>query len=120
MLKNCADLYDLHARQESILSLNRWGKKSAQNLFDAIEKSKTRPFSRLVYALGIRHVGASIAQLLVDNFNTIEQLIGATETDLQSLQGIGPQIAESIVRFFADNHNQHIVTRLKNAGAADA
>ena len=59
---------------------------------------------------------ASIAQLLVDNFNTIEQLIEATETELQSLQSIGPQIAESVVRFFADHHNQHIVHRLKNAG----
>ena len=116
LLKNCADLYDLHTRQETILSLDRWGKKSAQNLLDAIEKSKTRPFSRVVYALGIRHIGASIAQLLVDNFNTIEQLIAATETDLQSIQGIGPQIAESIVRFFADEHNQRIVNRLKAAG----
>jgi DNA ligase (NAD+) len=116
LLRNCADLYDLHTHQETILSLNRWGKKSAQNLFNAIEKSKTRPFSRVVYALGIRHIGASIAQVLVDNFNTIEQLIAATELDLQSLQGIGPQIAESVVRFFADNHNQRMVHRLKNAG----
>jgi DNA ligase (NAD+) len=116
LLKNCADLYDLHTRKETILSLNRWGKKSTQNLFDAIEKSKTRPFSRVVYGLGIRHVGASIAQLLVDNFNTIEQLIAATEPDLQSLQGIGPQIAESVVRFFADIHNQRIINRLKTAG----
>ena len=59
---------------------------------------------------------ASIAQLLVDNFNTIEQLIATTEADLQSLQGIGPQIAESVVRFLADHHNRHIVDRLKNAG----
>jgi DNA ligase (NAD+) len=116
LLKNCADLYDLHSRQETLLSLHRWGKKSAQNLFDAIEKSKTRPFSRVLYALGIRHIGASIAQLLVDNFMTIEQLTAATETDLQSLQGIGPQIAESVVRFFADIHNQRIVNRLRTAG----
>ena len=116
LLKNCADLYDLHSHQETVLSLNRWGKKSVHNLIDAIEESKTRPFSRVVYAIGIRHIGSSIAQLLVDNFNTIEQLIGVTETDLQSIQGIGPQIAESVVRFFADNHNQHIVHRLKNAG----
>jgi DNA ligase (NAD+) len=116
LLKNCADLYDLHTHQEIILSLNRWGKKSVQNLLNAIEESKTRPFSRVVYALGIRHIGANIAQLLVDNFNTIEQLIAATETDLQSLQGIGPQIAESVIRFFANNHNQRIVNRLKNAG----
>ncbi|MGD1046609.1 MAG: NAD-dependent DNA ligase LigA [Bacteroidota bacterium] len=116
LLKNCADIYNLHTSQETILSLNRWGKKSAQNLLDAIEVSKTRPFSRVVYALGIRHIGASIAQLLVDNFITIDQLIAATETDLQSIQGIGPQIAESVVRFFADEHNQRIINRLKMAG----
>jgi DNA ligase (NAD+) len=116
LLKNCADLYDLHTRQEIILSLDRWGKKSTQNLFNAIEGSKARPFSRVIYALGIRHIGASIAQLLVDNFITIEQLIGATETDLQSIQGIGPQIAESVVRFFTNEHNRRIVKRLKMAG----
>jgi DNA ligase (NAD+) len=116
LLKNCADLYDLHTHQETILSLDRWGNKSVQNLLDAIEKSKTRPFNRLVYALGIRHIGASIAQLLVDNFITIEQLIAVTEADLQSIQGIGPQIAESVIRFFANEHNLHIVNRLKAAG----
>jgi len=116
LLKNCADLYDLHTRQVTIYSLDRWGKKSIQNLLHAIEESKTRQFSRVVYALGIRHIGANIAQLLVDNFNTIEQLIAATETDLQSLQGIGPQIAESVVRFFAEEHNLRIVNRLKTAG----
>ena len=87
LLKNCADLYDLHKRQETILSLNRWGKKSAQNLFAAIEDSKTRPFNRVIYALGIRHIGASIAQLLVDNFKTIKQLMAATESDLQFYTG---------------------------------
>jgi DNA ligase (NAD+) len=116
LLKNCADLYDLHTHQETILSLDRWGKKSAQNLLDAIEISKTRPFSRVIYALGMRHIGASIAQVLVDNFNTIEQLIAAKETDLQSIQGIGPQIAESVIRFFANKHNQRIINRLKSAG----
>ena len=116
LLKNCADLYDLHKRQETILSLNRWGKKSAQNLFAAIEDSKTRPFNRVIYALGIRHIGASIAQLLVDNFKTIKQLMAATESDLHSIQGVGPQIAESVVRFFADRHNQRIINRLQAAG----
>jgi DNA ligase (NAD+) len=116
LLKNCADLYDLHTHQETILSLNRWGRKSAQNLLDAIEISKIRSFSRVIYALGIRHIGESIAQVLVDNFNTIEQLIAAKETDLQSIQGIGPQIAKSVIRFFADKHNQRIINRLKSAG----
>jgi DNA ligase (NAD+) len=116
LLKNCADLYDLHTKHASILSLERWGDKSVQNLLNAIEGSKKRPFSRLIYALGIRHIGTSVAQLLVDNFITIEQLISATVDDLQNIQGVGPRIAESVVRFFADKHNQRIVERLKAAG----
>ena len=116
LLKNCADLYDLHTKHASILSLERWGDKSVQNLLNAIEGSKKRPFSRVIYALGIRHIGASVAQLLVDNFITIEQLISATVDDLQDIQGVGPRIAESVVRFFADKHNQRIVERLKAAG----
>jgi DNA ligase (NAD+) len=115
LLHNCADLYNLHARRSALLSLDRWGEKKVQNLLDAIEESKKRTFDKVVYALGVRHIGASIAQLLVDNFRTIEQLIGATEIDLQSVQGIGPRMAESIVWFFADKHNRSIISRLKAA-----
>jgi DNA ligase (NAD+) len=115
-LKNCADLYDLHTRRSEILGLEGWGEKSIQNLLDAVNKSKNRPFGRVLYALGVRHIGASIAQLLVDNFPTIEQLIAATEGDLQSVQGIGPRIAESVVRFFEEKHNQQVIRRLASSG----
>ena len=115
-LRNCADLYDLSTHRSELLSLDGWGEKSIQNLFNAIEASKTRPFSRVIFGLGIRHIGINIAQLLVDNFRTIEQLIGATEYDLQSIQSVGPRIAESVVRFFNDQHNRRIIDRLKAAG----
>lgn len=115
-LKNCADLYDFHTQRSVFLSLEGWGEKSVQNLLDAINRSKKRPFGRVLYALGVRHIGASIAQLLVDNFPTIEQLIAASENDLQSVQGVGPRIAKSVIRFFADKHNQRMVHRLKDAG----
>ncbi|MGA3285891.1 MAG: NAD-dependent DNA ligase LigA [Bacteroidota bacterium] len=115
-LKNCADLYDLHIQRSVLLSLEGWGEKSVQNLLDAINESKKRPFGRVLYALGVRHIGASIAQLLVDNFPTIKQLIAASENDLQSVQGVGPRIAKSVIRFFADKHNQRMVHRLKKAG----
>ncbi|MGD0589355.1 MAG: NAD-dependent DNA ligase LigA [Bacteroidota bacterium] len=115
-LKNCADLYDLHTQRSVLLSLEGWGEKSVQNLLDAINESKKRPFGRVLYALGVRHIGASIAQLLVDNFPTIEQLIAASENDLQSVQGVGPRIAKSVIRFFIDKHNQRMVHRLKKAG----
>ena len=116
LLKNCADLYDLHIQQQKLLSLEGWGEKSVKNLLDAINESKKRPFGRVLYALGVRHIGASIAQLLVDNFLTIEQLVAASENDLQFVQGVGPRIAKSVIRFFADKHNQRMVHRLKNAG----
>jgi DNA ligase (NAD+) len=115
-LKNCADLYDLHTHRPELLILEGWGEKSVQNLLDAINKSKKRPFGRVLYALGVRHIGTSIAQLLVDNFLTIEQLIAASEDDLQFVQGVGPRIAKSVIRFFADKHNQRMVHRLKAAG----
>jgi DNA ligase (NAD+) len=115
-LKNCADLYDLNTQRSALLSLEGWGEKSVQNLLDAIDGSKKRPFGRVLYALGVRHIGASIAQLLVDNFPTIEQLIAASENDLQFVQGVGPRIAKSVIRFFADKHNQRMVHRLKKAG----
>ena len=115
-LKNCADLYHLHTQKSVLLSLEGWGEKSVQNLLDAINGSKKRHFGRVLYALGVRHIGASIAQLLVDNFPTIEQLVAASENDLQFVQGVGPRIAKSVIRFFADRHNQRMVHRLKKAG----
>ena len=116
LLNNCADLYDLHTQRRELLSLEGWGEKSVQHLLEAINESKKRPFGRVLYALGVRHIGASIAQLLVDNFPTIEQLIVASENDLQFVQGVGPRIAKSVIRFFADRHNQRMVHRLKKAG----
>jgi len=115
-LKNCADLYDLHKQQLDLLSLEGWGEKSVQNLLYAINESKKRPFGRVLYALGVRHIGVSIAQVLVDNFPTIKHLIAASENNLQSVQGIGPRIAKSVIRFFEDEHNQRMVRRLKKAG----
>jgi DNA ligase (NAD+) len=116
ILSNCADLYDLHLKRLKLLKLDRWGEKRVKNLLDAIEKSKNRPFNRVLFALGLRHIGASIAELIVENFRTIEQLIDIRERDLLTIQGIGPRIAESVVRFFADKHNRRLVGRLKAAG----
>ena len=115
-LKNSADIYDLHGNESKIITLDGWGQKSFKNLLDAIEKSRNRPFGRVLYALGVRHVGINIAQLLVDNFPTIEQLMDASEKDLQQVQSIGPRIAKSVIRFFEDKHNRRIVDRLKDAG----
>lgn len=115
-LHNYADIYDLHGRRDEIAALERWGTKSADNLIDGIEQSKSRPFFRVVYAIGIRHVGATVARVLATEFNTIEKLMNATEEDLMAVNEIGPRIAESVVRFFADEGNRDLVGRLAGVG----
>jgi DNA ligase (NAD+) len=111
-----ADLYDLKSKSTQLASLERWGEKSAQNLLDSIHASKSRPFTRVIYALGIRHVGAGVAQLLVRHFPSIDDLNAVTQADLERISGVGPRIAESVVHFFADKHNRELIKRLRKAG----
>jgi DNA ligase (NAD+) len=113
---NYADVYELHRRRPELVDLERWGEKSVDNLLAAIEKSKSRPLNRVLFALGIRHVGSSVADLIVDRFRSMEAIMSASFDDLQSVQGIGPRIAESITGFFQDRHNKKIIERLKKAG----
>lgn len=115
-LKNYADLYDLHRRAKDLVKLERWGAKSVQNLLEGIEESKKRPFARVVFALGIRHVGAGVAQLLAKSLRSVDALLKADADDLVAIQGIGPQIAESVARFVTDRHNRALIERLKKAG----
>lgn len=116
LIKNYADLYSLHKHKQILVSLDRWGEKSTQNLLDAIEESKMQPYHRVLFALGVRHVGQGVAQMIAGSFPSIYALQKATEVDLQSTNGIGPRIAESIVHFFGDRHNQEIIKKLKTAG----
>jgi len=111
-----ADLYDLRKRTAQLASLERWGEKSANNLLDAIEASTARPFTRVLYAIGIRHVGSGVAQLLVRHFSSVDALMSVTKENLEQIPGIGPRIAESVVHFFQDKHNRKLVERLRNAG----
>ena len=113
---NYADLYELHKRKRELVNLERWGEKSVENLLAAIENSKQRSFSRVLFALGIRHVGASVAQLLVKQLATMDALMKASVDELQTIQGVGPQIADSVRRFLDDKHNSKIVEKLRKAG----
>ncbi len=115
-LKNYADLYDLSRKKGELLRLERWGKKSVENLLEAVEESKKRPFSRLLFALGIRHVGLGVAQLLANHFLAMDALTTATRDELNQIQGIGPQIAESVQLFFGDGHNRRLLERLRKSG----
>ena len=113
---NVSDLYYLHRNRDKLIGLERWGEKSVQNLLDGIEHSMERPYHRVLFALGIRHVGAGVAQVLADNFPSIDRLAGVCEEELQQIHEIGPRIAESIVHFFREKHNREIVERLRKAG----
>ncbi|MCX6145125.1 MAG: NAD-dependent DNA ligase LigA [Ignavibacteriales bacterium] len=113
---NYADLYELHKRKRELVNLERWGEKSVENLLAAIDNSKQRSFSRVLFALGIRHVGASVAQLLVNQVATMDALMNASVVELQTIQGVGPQIADSVRRFLEDKHNSKIVEKLRKAG----
>ena len=116
IMANYADLYELHKKREDLLRLDRWGTKSVQNLLQAIETSKEKPFSRVLFALGIRHVGAGVAQLLAKEIGSLDRLISASQEELEVIPGIGPRIGESIRRFLADKHNRKLVERLKRSG----
>ncbi|AOW99259.1 DNA ligase (NAD(+)) LigA [Moorena producens PAL-8-15-08-1] len=114
LVTSVADLYDLTLEQ--LVSLERMGHKLAEKLLNAIAKSKTQPWSRVLYGLGIRHVGSVNAQTLAQTFPTIEQLAQATVTDIEGIYGIGPEIAQSVWGWFQISSNQTLITRLREAG----
>ena len=115
-IHNVADLYELHKYKDQLVGLDGWGEKSVQNLLIGIDRSKERPYHRILYSLGIRHIGATVAQMLADYYLSMDELATASREDIQDIHEIGPRIAESVCRFFKDNHNRKIVERLKNAG----
>lgn len=114
LITTYADLYDL--KKDDIIELERMAEKSAQNLIDAIEKSKEQPLERVIYALGIRFVGKTVAKDLARAFKTVEKLQSLTEEELIEVDSIGPRIAESVVEFFSNAKNQAIVRRLGEHG----
>jgi DNA ligase (NAD+) len=118
LVRNCADLYLLRRHRAALVGLERWGEKSTQNLLDAIEQSKQQPFHRVLYALGIRHVGAGVARVLVDSYRSMDALRKATLEELQEISSVGPRIAASVLHFFADRHNREILARLHEAGVS--
>jgi len=114
LLHTVADLYDLTTDQ--LLGIDRMGEKSAQNLVTAIAQSKTQPWSRVLYGLGIRHVGTVNAQILADSFATVETLAGAEAEAIATLYGIGSEIAQSVYQWFRVPANQDLINRLRLAG----
>jgi DNA ligase (NAD+) len=114
LVKNVADIYKL--TKDDLLSLDRMGDKSAQNILEEIENSKKLPLERVIYGLGIRMVGERTAQFLAEHFGSMEALEGAGVEELQDVNEVGPRIAESIVEFFSIAANRKLVERLREAG----
>ena len=114
LVKDAADLYYL--TREQLLGLERMADKSASNVLDSIGGSKDRPLSRVIFALGILHVGAEYAELLAREFSSIDELAKADEERLRDIPSIGPRIAGSIVVFFRQKGNREIIRKLKKAG----
>jgi DNA ligase (NAD+) len=118
MISDPADLYGLTKAQ--LLTLERMGEKSAQNVLDSIASSKKTTLARLLYALGIRHVGGHVAEVLAEHFGRIERLLQASFEEIRDVPGIGPTIAQSIAGFFQQPGNRRIVKKLLAAGVQPA
>ncbi len=116
LIKDPADIYSLTA--DDLLSLEGWGEVSAANLLSAIEESKHRPLSRLVFGLGIDHVGSTVAGQLARRFGSLDALLAASSDEIEEIEGIGPEIAGSVVEWAADGDNRDLVGRLGEAGVS--
>jgi DNA ligase (NAD+) len=114
LVKSIADLYSITADQ--LLSLERVGQKSADNLLQEIANSKRAGLDRVLYGLGIRFVGQRTAQLLAEEFGSMEALMAATAEDLERVNEVGPRVAQAIREFFDEEKNRELVRRLEKAG----
>src|ERR1700677_4583234 len=114
LVKNVADIYKL--TKDDLLSLERMGEKSAQNILDEIEGSKKLPLERVIYGLGIRMVGERTAQFLAEHFGSLDAIMKASAEELEEVNEVGPRVAESIVEFFSIAANRKLVSDLRTAG----
>jgi len=114
LIKNVADIYDL--KTEQLIPLERLGEKSAGNIIKSIKNSLSVPYYRVLYALGIRHVGETVARMIAAKFNSIDELMDADIESLTAINEIGPKIASSIIAYFQDQDNIQIINRLKQSG----
>jgi len=114
LVKNFADLYKL--RRPELTELERIAEKSAANVIEAVEKSKSQPLWRLIAALGIRHIGGQSAQILAEHFGSLEALMAAEEEVLEGIEQIGPTMAKSVYEYFRDEKNRAVITELLAAG----
>ncbi len=115
-IRDPADLYYLEAHRAELVELERSGEKLVSNILNAIEKSKQAGLARLIFALGIRQVGEHAARLLAEHFGSLDALMQATQEELMSIPGIGPETAREVVEFFARPENREVIEKLRRAG----
>jgi len=114
LISSIADLYELKPKQ--LITLEGFQSKSVVNLLESLEESKSTPFEKVLFALGIRYVGSTVARKLAEHFETMDKLMTATSMELLMVDEIGERISESLITFFADVSNIEIINRLKNYG----
>jgi DNA ligase (NAD+) len=114
LVKDVADLY--YIKKDELIALERMAEKSARNIIDAIENSKTKPLGKFLYALGILHVGETTAEDLARHFPRLDDFFRLSKEDLMEVEGIGPEVSASVVQFFKDKKNRESIERLKKAG----
>ncbi len=116
MITDAGDIYALAEQRAALLALPKMAEKSVDNLLAAIERSRSRPLSAVLFGLGIRHVGAEVAALLAQHFGGVTALQGASEEEVAAVDGVGPVIAESVAHWMATERNQEVIAKLAAAG----
>jgi DNA ligase (NAD+) len=115
-IRHISDIYDLHKRSDELKTLERFGEKSINNMLDGIEKSKQMPFEKVLFGLGIRYVGATVAKKLAAHFKNIDNLMAASFDELNAVEEIGERISRSIIEYFADEKHRQEIEKLKERG----
>ena len=115
-IKHISDIYELHTHSEELKQMDRFGERSIANMLDGIEKSKQMPFEKVLFGMGIRYVGETVAKKLVAHFKNIDALMAATIEELNAVEEIGPRIAESLVEYWANPQHVEQIEQLRAQG----
>src|SRR6185312_14572028 len=115
-IRHISDIYDLHNKADQLKQMERFGEKSINNMLDGIEKSKEQTFDRVLFGLGIRYVGATVAKKLATHFKTIDNIVSASFEELNAVEEIGERIAKSVIEYFEDPQHREEIEKLKAQG----
>jgi DNA ligase (NAD+) len=115
-LKHISDIYDLRDHYDELKTMDRFGEKSIRNMLDGIEKSKQMPFEKVLFGLGIRYIGETVAKKLVAYFKTIDRLMAASLEELIAVDEIGDRIAQSLIEYFSGEKHREEIAKLRSQG----